>query len=156
MRLFAKRSVQLPLPSGTLEPGALERQPPSELLVPKRALPSQRWIASGFVLAGFLTVAAVSVQILSEQGLALPTLVYRGFHLLGPIAYAGAAVGGFVVGRSRLARLVSAATVGFMAAQAGWERFLPSIDWTLPRLVVAGLLIASGLRLLLKSDSPSR
>lgn len=103
----------------------------------------------GFVVGGLVAAAASAVQFIIDQGQYLPEIVFASLHVLGPLALAIPAAGGFIVERSHLARRLSILAVGFFAVWAGWNRFdLPSLDWTGPRLLFAAIWIAGGVRLL--------
>lgn len=103
----------------------------------------------GFVVGGLVAAAASTVQFIIDQGQYLPEIVFRSLHILGPLALAIPAAGGFIVERSQLARRLSILAVAFFAVWAGWNRFdLPSLDWRGPRLLFAAIWIAGGVRLL--------
>ncbi len=139
---------------GAFETSALARLEGAGIAVAAPPL-VERWAGGGFILGGLVIGAAVTVQLLVDRGYHFPNLVFRSFHLLGPIAFIGAAAGGFVLGRSRLARWLTIVTLGFMAAQAGWTRFLPSIGWTTPRLLLGVVLVLGGIRLITKPGTSS-
>lgn len=137
-------------------PGVLERTSRWALAAPERRAPLERWAGAGFVLGGITIAAAISIQLLVGQGHHVPNFAFRALHLLGPIALVGPAAGGFLLTRSRLGRWLSAITIGLITIQAGWDRFLPSPDWTVPRLLLAGGLIVGGLWLLTRPIRRSR
>jgi hypothetical protein len=113
-------------------------------------------IGAGFVVGGFVAAAASLVQLIIDRGGYLPEVVFRGLHVLGPLALIVPAAGGFMMARSRLARRLSVLTVGFLAIWAGWDRFdLPALDWTVPRFLLGALWIVRGVLLLRKKGSQS-
>lgn len=132
-------------PQYSSQPGAMERL--SRLALSPIG-DGERWAGAGFLLGGLVMVAAVTVQLLVGNGTSFPNFVYRTFHILAPVSLVAAAAGGFALSRTRLGRWVSSITVGLVALQASWDRFLPSIDWTTPRLFLAGILIIAGIRLI--------
>lgn len=130
-------------------------QPFSKLaLLPTEA--GEQWAGAGFLLGGLVIGAAVTVQLLAGDGTSLPNVVYRAFHILAPVSLVAVAAGGFALSRTRLGRWVSSIMVGMVAIQAGWGRFLPSISWTAPRLVLAGVLILAGIKLIRVQDHTGR
>ena len=142
------------LGQGAHQPSDLARLDGSSISVTGH-WPVERWAGVGFILGGLVIGAALTVQLMVGRGYLLPSAVFRSFHVVGPIAFIGAVTGGFILGRSPLARWLSIGALGFIAIQAGWSRFLPSISWTVPRLLLAVVLVLGGLRLITKPRKSS-
>ena len=127
------------------ESSALDRRSPNDIWKVKNSPTEARWIGAGFVCGGLVTSAALGVQELAHLGHDLPKAVFTTFHLLGPISLVIPAVGGFILGKSRLARFLSILTIGLIASQATWDRLqLPSVNWTLSRVLLAVALTIGG------------
>jgi hypothetical protein len=120
----------------------------TDLDVPSKT--AVRLAGAGFVGAGLFTLIAIGLQVAIGRGVVgIPSVVFQVIHVLSGPALAVAAGLGFVFGRPRVARYLSAMTVVAVAAWTSWGRLgLPAFDWTIPRILFGIVLVVGGVRLI--------